>query len=79
MTGETKQWSDLGSTREVAVDDAAHRCDRVCWESSKTTDTDWSAQYYSQRAAIAARLATRPKSGSSSLKVDYECNCNPDA
>ena len=44
MTGGTTQWPDIGSIREGAADEAAHRCDRVCWESSKTTDTDWSAQ-----------------------------------
>ena len=29
------QWSDIGSSREAAVADAAHRCDRVCRESGK--------------------------------------------
>ena len=40
---ETIQWSDMGSTREAAADDAARRYDRVCRESPKTTDTYWSA------------------------------------
>ena len=49
----------------------------LLWVSCRTSWTTF--QYYSQRAASAARQATRPKPGSISLKVDYECNCNPDA
>ena len=32
----------MGCTREAAADDAARRYDRVCLESSKTTDAYWS-------------------------------------
>ena len=54
MTGGTIQWSDIGSTREAAADDAARRYDRVCRESPKTTDTHWSAGETGQNGAVNA-------------------------
>ena len=53
MTGETIQWSDIGSTREAAADDAARRYDRVRQESPKTTDAYWSAHIENSSLAIA--------------------------
>ena len=67
MTGGTTQWPDIGSIREGAADEAAHRCDRVCWESPKTTDTYWSARIYGK-----ILRGTTTKIGD---VVNFKCNC----